>query len=150
MRDSKSTINEPRCFGREQMRRSGVRTSTDRRTGSGRLRRTRNGRRSSRGRHEEPTSSSMVRSIFTSFLTLLIGLFLGSFADDAHAARWKYKKDVDKLKPDLEAYNIQKETAMGLAPGTLSQNSFSFSLTRCDPTQASGSSGSQVEQLLTL
>ena len=43
-----------------------------------------------------------------------------------------------------------EETAMGLVPGTLSQNSFSFSLTRCDPTQASGSLGSQVEQLLTL
>ncbi|KAI9464083.1 mRNA splicing factor SYF2 [Lactarius psammicola] len=44
------------------------------------------------------------------------------FHDDSHAARRKYKKDVDKLKPDLEAYNRQKETAMGLAPGTLSQN----------------------------
>ena len=61
-------------------------------------------------------------------------------ADDAHAARRKYKKDVDKLKPDLEVYNRQKETAMGLALGTLSQNgSSSFSLTSFDPTQASGS-----------
>jgi pre-mRNA-splicing factor SYF2 len=69
-------------------------------------------------------------------------------ADDAHAARRKYKKDVDKLKPDLEVYNRQKETAMGLAPGTLSQNgSSSFSLTSFDPTQASGS---QVEPLLNL
>jgi len=62
------------------------------------------------------------------------------FHDDAHAARRKYKKDVDKLKPDLEAYNKQKETAMGLTPGTLSQNgSSSFSVTSFDPTQASGS-----------
>jgi len=62
------------------------------------------------------------------------------FHDDAHAARRKYKKDVDKLKPDLEVYNRQKETAMGLAPGTLAQNgSSSFSLTSFDPTQASGS-----------
>jgi pre-mRNA-splicing factor SYF2 len=62
------------------------------------------------------------------------------FHDDAHAARRKYKKDVDKLKPDLEAYNKQKEAAMGLAPGTLSQiGSSSFSLTSFDPTQASGS-----------
>ncbi|KAH9015603.1 SYF2-domain-containing protein, partial [Lactarius pseudohatsudake] len=62
------------------------------------------------------------------------------FHDDAHAARRKYKKDVDKLKPDLEIYNRQKETAMGLAPGTLSQNgSSSFSLTGFDPAQASGS-----------
>jgi pre-mRNA-splicing factor SYF2 len=42
--------------------------------------------------------------------------------DDAHAARRKYKKDVDHLKPDLEAYNRQKEIALGLAPGTLSKN----------------------------
>ncbi|KAN0125277.1 Pre-mRNA-splicing factor syf2 [Lactarius tabidus] len=62
------------------------------------------------------------------------------FHDDAHAARRKYKKDVDKLKPDLEVYNRQKETAMGLAPGTLAQTgSSSFSLTSFDPTQASGS-----------
>ena len=80
----------------------------------------------------------------------VVFFFFCSFADDAHAARRKYKKDVDKLKPDLEAYNKQKETAMGLAPGTLSQNSSSFSLTSFDPTQASGSSSSQVEPLLNL
>jgi len=63
------------------------------------------------------------------------------FHDDAHAARRKYKKDVDKLKPDLEVYNRQKEAAMGLAPGTLSQQSGSstFLLTGFDPTQASSS-----------
>jgi pre-mRNA-splicing factor SYF2 len=62
------------------------------------------------------------------------------FVDDAHAARRKYKKDVDKLKPDMEVYNRQKEAAMGLAPGTLSQNGSSeFSLTGFDPIQASGS-----------
>jgi hypothetical protein len=68
------------------------------------------------------------------------------FPDDSHAARRKYKKEVDKLKPDLEAYNRQKETAMGLAPGTLSQNgsSSTFSLTTFDPTEASSS---QVTQL---
>jgi len=60
------------------------------------------------------------------------------FHDDSHSARRKYKKDVDKLKPDLEAYNRQKEAAMGLAPGTLSQNE-SFSLTTFDPTEASSS-----------
>lgn len=41
------------------------------------------------------------------------------FADDSHAARRKYKKDLDHLNPDLVAYNRQKEIAMGLAPGTL-------------------------------
>jgi pre-mRNA-splicing factor SYF2 len=63
-----------------------------------------------------------------------------AFSDDSHAARRKYKKEVDKLKPDLEAYNKQKEAAMGLAPGTLSQNGPStFSLTTFDPTEASSS-----------
>jgi pre-mRNA-splicing factor SYF2 len=66
-------------------------------------------------------------------------MFMGSL-DDSHAARRKYKKDVDKLKPDLEVYNKQKEAAMGLAPGTLSQNgSSTSSLTSFDPTQASSS-----------
>ncbi|KAF8236127.1 SYF2-domain-containing protein [Tricholoma matsutake] len=41
------------------------------------------------------------------------------FHDDAHAARRRYKKDLDVIKPDLVAYNKQKEVAMGLAPGTL-------------------------------
>jgi pre-mRNA-splicing factor SYF2 len=63
------------------------------------------------------------------------------FHDDSHAARRKYKKDVDKLKPDLETYNKQKEAAMGLAPGALSQSgSSTFSLTTFDPTEASSSS----------
>ncbi|KAJ6485699.1 SYF2 splicing factor-domain-containing protein [Mycena sanguinolenta] len=41
------------------------------------------------------------------------------FHDDAHAARRRYKKDLDLIKPDLAAYNRQKELAMGLAPGSL-------------------------------
>ncbi|KAF8497446.1 SYF2-domain-containing protein [Russula emetica] len=62
------------------------------------------------------------------------------FHDDAHAARRKYKKEVDNLKPDLEAYNKQKEAAMGLAPGTLSQSgSSTFSLDAFDPAAASSS-----------
>lgn len=40
-------------------------------------------------------------------------------SDDAHAARRRYKKDLDHIKPDLVSYNKQKEVAMGLAPGTL-------------------------------
>lgn len=43
------------------------------------------------------------------------------FHDDAHAARRKYKKDLDHLKPDLAAYNAQKEAALGSASGTLIQ-----------------------------
>jgi pre-mRNA-splicing factor SYF2 len=42
------------------------------------------------------------------------------FHDDQHAAQLRYKKDLDHLKPDLEAYNRQKEAALGLVPGTLS------------------------------
>ncbi|CAE6399986.1 unnamed protein product [Rhizoctonia solani] len=35
------------------------------------------------------------------------------FHDDAHAARRKYKKDLDLIKPDLAAYQAQKEAAIG-------------------------------------
>ncbi|KAG6907806.1 hypothetical protein DXG01_007346 [Tephrocybe rancida] len=42
-----------------------------------------------------------------------------AFHDDAHAARRRYKKDIDHIKPDLVAYNKQKEVALGLAPGSL-------------------------------
>jgi len=41
------------------------------------------------------------------------------FHDDAHAARRRYKKDLDVIKPNLTEYNRQKELAMGLAPGSL-------------------------------
>lgn len=41
------------------------------------------------------------------------------FHDDAHAARRRYKKDLDLIKPDMEAYNKQKAIAMGYAPGAL-------------------------------
>ncbi|KAF8186366.1 pre-mRNA-splicing factor SYF2 [Pholiota molesta] len=37
------------------------------------------------------------------------------FHDDAHAARRRYKKDLDQIKPDLQAYNKQKAVAMGQA-----------------------------------
>lgn len=40
---------------------------------------------------------------------------------DADAARKRYKKDLDQLKPDLEAYTRQKEAALGLIPGALSR-----------------------------
>ncbi|KAF9653698.1 mRNA splicing factor SYF2 [Thelephora ganbajun] len=43
------------------------------------------------------------------------------FHNDSDAVRRKYKKDLDHLKPDLEAYNRQKEIALGLAAGTLSK-----------------------------
>ena len=39
--------------------------------------------------------------------------------DQASTAHRKYKKDLDLLKPDIIAYNIEKERALGLEPGTL-------------------------------
>ena len=38
--------------------------------------------------------------------------------DDAHAARRKYKKDLDLLQPNLEAYTRQKALATGSALAT--------------------------------
>ena len=74
------------------------------------------------------------------FIGLSVFFMFTASPDDAHAARRKYKKEVDKLKPDLEAYNKQKEIAMGLAPGTLSQNgSSTFLLDAFDPSAASSS-----------
>ncbi|TFY82514.1 hypothetical protein EWM64_g1497 [Hericium alpestre] len=74
------------------------------------------------------------------------------FHDDAHAARRRYKKDLDLLKPNFAEYNKQKEIAMGLAPGTLSKAgaSSSSALTAFDPTQGSSSQlvpTSQQQQL---
>ena len=58
--------------------------------------------------------------------------------DDADAARKRYKKDLDLIKPDLATYNRQKELALGLAPGTLSKaGGSSSSLTQFDPKQGS-------------
>ncbi|KZO95271.1 SYF2-domain-containing protein [Calocera viscosa TUFC12733] len=42
-----------------------------------------------------------------------------TFNNSEDHARRRYKKDLDFIKPDLEAYNRQKEAALGLAPGTL-------------------------------
>ncbi|KAI0753340.1 SYF2-domain-containing protein [Daedaleopsis nitida] len=58
-----------------------------------------------------------------------------SFNDDADAARRKYKKDLDFIKPDLSTYNKQKEIALGLAAGTLSKPGASSSaLSTFDPS----------------
>lgn len=72
---------------------------------------------------------------------------LKNCADDAHAARRRYKKDLDLIKPDLAAYNRQKEIALGLAPGSLAASgsstpSASSALTTFDP------SGKQVNAVL--
>ncbi|KAJ7282098.1 SYF2-domain-containing protein [Mycena rebaudengoi] len=57
-------------------------------------------------------------------------------ADDAHAARRRYKKDLDQIKPDLAAYNRQKEMAMGLAPGSLTAFNPTASSSQMVPTSA--------------
>ncbi|KAI0363978.1 SYF2-domain-containing protein [Pilatotrama ljubarskyi] len=70
-----------------------------------------------------------------------------SFNDDADAARRKYKKDLDFIKPDLESYNRQKEIALGLAPGTLTKQGAAsgFStVTNFDPSGGASSSSLQV------
>ena len=57
--------------------------------------------------------------------------------DDTDAARRKYKKDLDFIKPDLESYNRQKEIALGMAAGALTKNgqgSGSSALTTFDPS----------------
>ncbi|KAI0827287.1 SYF2 splicing factor-domain-containing protein [Trametes gibbosa] len=70
-----------------------------------------------------------------------------AFNDDADAARRKYKKDLDFIKPNLELYNRQKEIALGLAPGTLAKQgaaSGSSAVTSFDPSGGTSSSALQV------
>lgn len=60
------------------------------------------------------------------------------FHNDADAARRRYKKDLDLIKPDLVAYNKQKEVALGLAPGTLVKaGNSSSSINEFNPTAGS-------------
>ncbi|EMD37046.1 hypothetical protein CERSUDRAFT_155492 [Gelatoporia subvermispora B] len=64
-----------------------------------------------------------------------------AFNDDADAARRRYKKDIDFIKPDLEAYNRQKEIALDLPSGALVKagSSSSSALTTFDPKAGSSS-----------
>ncbi|PIL29176.1 hypothetical protein GSI_09225 [Ganoderma sinense ZZ0214-1] len=74
-----------------------------------------------------------------------------SFNDDADAARRKYKKDLDFIKPDLETYNRQKEIALGLAAGTLAKNgqgSGSSAVTAFDPSSGALVGLSSLQQQL--
>ncbi|KIP09956.1 hypothetical protein PHLGIDRAFT_85904 [Phlebiopsis gigantea 11061_1 CR5-6] len=72
------------------------------------------------------------------------------FNNDADAARRRYKKDLDFIKPDLAAYNKQKEIALGLAPGTLSKSggSSSSAITAFDPQAGSSATPTSVQQRL--
>lgn len=47
--------------------------------------------------------------------------------DEAHSANNAYTRLTNGLKPDLQAYNRQKELALNLAPGTLTSASASSS-----------------------
>ena len=58
---------------------------------------------------------------FYTLWTLPYRLTLCFPTDDSDAVRRKYKKDLDHLKPDMEAYNRQKEIALGLAAGALTK-----------------------------
>ncbi|KAL7410719.1 SYF2 splicing factor-domain-containing protein [Mrakia frigida] len=49
------------------------------------------------------------------------------FVDEAHSANNAYTRLTNGLKPDLQAYNRQKELALNLAPGTLTSASASSS-----------------------
>ena len=61
------------------------------------------------------------------------------FIDDAHAARRRYKKNLDFIKPDIEAYDKRKEQALGLVAGTLSKSGGSTLVRSALPTfDASG------------
>jgi pre-mRNA-splicing factor SYF2 len=74
-----------------------------------------------------------------------------SGVDDVHAARRRYKKDLDLIKPDLVAYSRQKEAVLGLAPGSLSKSGSSTpsssALTTFDP---SGGQASVAESFIVL
>jgi pre-mRNA-splicing factor SYF2 len=52
-------------------------------------------------------------------MTLRLIVIMTSPLDQTSTAHRKYKKDLDLLKPDIIAYNLEKERALGLEPGTL-------------------------------
>jgi len=101
------------------------------------------GRRNWRERSGELISSSMV-----CFLPpIYFEHFSEHVADDAHAARRRYKKDLDQIKPDLEAYNAQKAIAMGLNPAGSSSALTAFSSTDVASTSAVRAITSEEQRL---
>ncbi|KAF8319426.1 SYF2-domain-containing protein [Clavulina sp. PMI_390] len=68
------------------------------------------------------------------------------FHDDADAARKKYKKDLDQLNPDLDAYTRQKEAALGLVPGALASSSSSSSRDLIASGSGSGALSAEARQ----
>ena len=73
------------------------------------------------GQESSKSGFRVPQFVLTHIRIIHILTHLSSWTDDSDAVRRKYKKDLDHLKPDLEAYNRQKEIALGLAPGTLTK-----------------------------
>lgn len=67
--------------------------------------------------------------------------------DDVTTTHRKYKKDLDRLKPNLEAYNRQKEIALGLEAGSLSGLSAPSSSQIAQIAAQSGAGEADVELL---
>lgn len=65
------------------------------------------------------------------------------YHDDVTTTHRKYKKDLDLLKPNLDAYNRQKEVALGLAPGSL-KDSPSSSQVALIAAKAAGEQGVEL------
>ncbi|KZW02099.1 mRNA splicing factor SYF2 [Exidia glandulosa HHB12029] len=65
------------------------------------------------------------------------------YHDDTTTTHRKYKKDLDLLKPNLEAYNRQREVALGLAPGSL-KGTPSASQVALIAAQAAGEQGVEL------
>ena len=83
----------------------------------------------------------LINDVLSGIMSLML---LDELLDAADAARKKYKKDLDQLKPDLAAYTRQKEAALGLVPGALAKASSSKDIAAI----VSASSSSSVAQRL--
>ncbi|KAH7105862.1 SYF2-domain-containing protein [Auriculariales sp. MPI-PUGE-AT-0066] len=69
------------------------------------------------------------------------------YHDDVTTTHRKYKKDLDRLKPNLEAYNRQKEVALGLEAGSLSGSNAPSSSQIAQIAAQSGAGEADVELL---
>jgi hypothetical protein len=87
------------------------------RIGNGPSRRMMHGRRRRREKRDELILNFTVCSFNVNLGCPVKTLYL----DHADSSRRRYKKDLDLLKPDLEAYNRQKAVAMGLGPSALTK-----------------------------
>lgn len=84
-------------------------------------------KRTTIGKEESEKSAKSRLRVSWCGLPCMMSLLLKSCVDDTHAARRRYKKDLDLIKPDLTAYSRQKEVVLGLAPGSLANSGSSSS-----------------------